>query len=80
MYVLFQGTVDRLIGRALLAVDFISESFKKEEILPVISVLFTIVLIGAVGYGMSYLMYVFFSNFLLFLRLNDNFSQNFQKD
>lgn len=49
------GTVDRLIGRALLAVDFISESFKKEEILPVISVLFTIVLIGAVGYGMSYL-------------------------
>lgn len=53
-----QGTVDRLIGRALLAVDYISDSFSKEQILPLISVLATLILIGAVGYGMSYLVYV----------------------
>ncbi|KAI4484446.1 hypothetical protein M0802_013044, partial [Mischocyttarus mexicanus] len=50
-----QGTVDRLIGRALLAVDYISDSFTKEQILPLMSVLATLMLIGAAGYGMSYL-------------------------
>ncbi|XP_014481726.1 PREDICTED: dnaJ homolog subfamily C member 16 [Dinoponera quadriceps] len=50
-----QGTVDRLIGRALLAVDYISDNLTKEQILPLISVLATLVLIGAAGYGMSYL-------------------------
>ncbi|KAL2744675.1 dnaJ subfamily C member 16 isoform X2 [Vespula maculifrons] len=50
-----QGTVDRLIGRALLAVDYISDSFTKEQILPLISVLATLMLIGVAGYGMSYL-------------------------
>lgn len=53
-----QGTVDRLIGRALLAVDYISDSFTKEQILPLISVLATLMLIGVAGYGMSYLAYV----------------------
>lgn len=56
--IFLQGTVDRLIGRALLAVDYISDSFTKEQILPLISVLATLILIGAVGYGMSYLVYV----------------------
>ncbi|KAI4487511.1 hypothetical protein M0804_005660 [Polistes exclamans] len=50
-----QGTVDRLIGRALLAVDYISDNFTKEQILPLMSVLATLMLIGAAGYGMSYL-------------------------
>ncbi|XP_011637350.1 dnaJ homolog subfamily C member 16 [Pogonomyrmex barbatus] len=50
-----QGTVDRLIGRALLAVDYISDNLTKEQILPLISVLVTLMLIGAAGYGMSYL-------------------------
>ncbi|EFN79950.1 dnaJ homolog subfamily C member 16 [Harpegnathos saltator] len=50
-----QGTVGRLIGRALLAVDYISDNLTKEQILPLISVLATLVLIGAAGYGMSYL-------------------------
>ncbi|XP_029155802.1 dnaJ homolog subfamily C member 16 [Nylanderia fulva] len=50
-----QGTVDRLIGRALLAVDYISDNLTKEQILPLISVLATLMLIGAAGYGMSYL-------------------------
>lgn len=50
-----QGTVDRLIGRALLAVDYISDNLTKEQILPLISVLVTLMLIGVAGYGMSYL-------------------------
>ncbi|XP_043269682.1 dnaJ homolog subfamily C member 16 [Venturia canescens] len=50
-----QGTVDRLIGRALLAVDYISDSLTKEQILPLISVFATLMIIGALGYGMSYL-------------------------
>ncbi|EGI65031.1 DnaJ-like protein subfamily C member 16 [Acromyrmex echinatior] len=50
-----QGTVDRLIGRALLAVDYISDNLTKEQILPLISVLITLMLIGVAGYGMSYL-------------------------
>lgn len=50
-----QGTVGRLIGKALLAVDYISDSLTKEQILPLISVLATLMLIGAAGYGMSYL-------------------------
>lgn len=50
-----QGTVDKLIGRALLAVDYISDNLTKEQILPLISVLATLMLIGAAGYGMSYL-------------------------
>ncbi|RLU16233.1 hypothetical protein DMN91_011993 [Ooceraea biroi] len=50
-----QGTVDRLIGRALLAVDYISDNLTKEQILPLLSVLATLMLIGVAGYGMSYL-------------------------
>ncbi|XP_015605119.1 dnaJ homolog subfamily C member 16 isoform X2 [Cephus cinctus] len=50
-----QGTVDRLIGRALLAVDYISDSLTKEQLLPLISVIATLMLIGVAGYGMSYL-------------------------
>lgn len=50
-----QGTVDKLIGRALLAVDYISDNLTKEQILPLISVLATLMIIGAAGYGMSYL-------------------------
>lgn len=53
--IFFQGTVDRLIGRALLAVDYISDNLTKEQILPLISVLVTLMLIGVAGYGMSYL-------------------------
>lgn len=51
----FQGTVDRIIGRALLAVDYISDNLSKEQILPLLSVLATLMLIGVAGYGMSYL-------------------------
>ncbi|XP_012282592.1 dnaJ homolog subfamily C member 16 [Orussus abietinus] len=51
-----QGAVDRLIGRALLAVDYISDSLTKEQLLPLISVIATLMLIGAAGYGMSYLL------------------------
>ncbi|XP_043787548.1 dnaJ homolog subfamily C member 16 [Apis laboriosa] len=50
-----QGTVDKLIGKALLAVDYISDSLTKEQILPLVSVIATLMLIGAAGYGMSYL-------------------------
>ncbi|XP_057336763.1 dnaJ homolog subfamily C member 16 [Microplitis mediator] len=50
-----QGTVDKIIGRALLAVDYISDNISKEHVLPLISVIATLVLIGAAGYGMSYL-------------------------
>ncbi|KOC69315.1 DnaJ like protein subfamily C member 16 [Habropoda laboriosa] len=49
------GTVDKLIGKALLAVDYISDSLTKEQILPLVSVIATIMLLGAAGYGMSYL-------------------------
>lgn len=50
-----QGTVGKLIGKALLAVDYISDSLTKEQILPLVSVIATLMLIGAAGYGMSYL-------------------------
>ncbi|XP_063974734.1 dnaJ homolog subfamily C member 16 [Diachasmimorpha longicaudata] len=50
-----QGTVDRLIGRALLAVDYISDNLTKEQILPLISVIASLLFIGAAGYGVSYL-------------------------
>lgn len=49
------GTVGRLIGRALLAVDYISDNLSKEQILPLISVIATLILICVAGYGMSYL-------------------------
>jgi DnaJ family protein C protein 16 len=42
----------------MLAVDYLSDNLKKEQILPLLSVLATLLLIGAVGYGMSYLVYV----------------------
>ncbi|XP_076277209.1 dnaJ homolog subfamily C member 16 l(3)80Fg [Lasioglossum baleicum] len=50
-----QGTVDKLIGKALLAVDYISDSLTKEQILLLVSIIATLILIGAAGYGMSYL-------------------------
>ncbi|CAL7950285.1 unnamed protein product [Xylocopa violacea] len=50
-----QGTVDKLIGKALLAVDYISDSLTKEQILHLVSLIATLLLIGAAGYGMSYL-------------------------
>ncbi|XP_066588233.1 dnaJ homolog subfamily C member 16 [Prorops nasuta] len=50
-----QGTVEKLIKRALLTVDYLSDNFTKEQILPLISLLATLMLIGAAGYGMSYL-------------------------
>lgn len=56
VYSLFQGTVGRLIGRALLAVDYISDNLSKEQLLPLLSVIATLLLIGAAGYGMSYLL------------------------
>ncbi|XP_001603228.1 dnaJ homolog subfamily C member 16 [Nasonia vitripennis] len=49
------GTVDKIIGKAMLAVDYLSDNLTKEQILPLLSVLATLLLIGAVGYGMSYL-------------------------
>lgn len=51
-----QGTVDRLIVRALLAVDYISDSLSKEQILPLVYGVVTLIVIGFLGYGMSYLM------------------------
>ncbi|XP_015511328.2 dnaJ homolog subfamily C member 16 [Neodiprion lecontei] len=51
-----QGTVGRLIGRALLAVDYLSDNLSKEQLLPLLSVLATLLLIGAAGYGMSHLL------------------------
>ncbi|KAF7992695.1 hypothetical protein HCN44_005039 [Aphidius gifuensis] len=50
-----QGTVGKLIGRALLAVDYISDSLTKEQVLPLVSVIATLILICIGGYGMSYL-------------------------
>ncbi|KAK0166405.1 hypothetical protein PV328_004828 [Microctonus aethiopoides] len=50
-----QGTVGKLIGRALLAVDYISDNISKEQILQLISIIATIMLIGAAAYGMLYL-------------------------
>ena len=44
----------------MLAVDYLSDNLTKEQILPLLSVLATLLLIGAVGYGMSYLVYVKF--------------------
>ncbi|XP_044593084.1 dnaJ homolog subfamily C member 16 [Cotesia glomerata] len=51
-----QGTIDRIIGKALLAVDYISDNISKNQILLLISVITTFILIGAVTYGLSYLM------------------------
>ncbi|XP_011300799.1 dnaJ homolog subfamily C member 16 isoform X2 [Fopius arisanus] len=50
-----QGTVDKLIGRALLAVDYISDNLTKEQLLPLASVIASLLFIGAAGYGVSYL-------------------------
>ncbi|XP_011498447.1 PREDICTED: dnaJ homolog subfamily C member 16 [Ceratosolen solmsi marchali] len=49
------GMVDKLISKAMLAVDYLSDNLKKEQILPLLSALATLLLIGAVGYGMLYL-------------------------
>ena len=53
-----QGMVTRMVNKLLLTADFLRESIGKDQILPAISVLGTIIFIIAGGYLMAYLVLV----------------------
>lgn len=55
---IFQSMLDRLVGKAMLAVDYLSDNLTRDQILPILSAIATLTFIVAIGYGMSYLVYV----------------------
>ena len=50
--------VDKLVSRAIAAFEYILEQLTREQILTFLSVLVTLLVIAAAGYGMSYLVLV----------------------
>ncbi|XP_014209177.1 dnaJ homolog subfamily C member 16 [Copidosoma floridanum] len=47
--------LERIVNKVIMAGDYLADNLSKEQVLPLLSVLATLLLLVAVGYGMSYL-------------------------